>query len=156
MDNRRTMSNRSSPPRLFRFNRYVSATSGRRPRRQTPGSAIEAMDRMPARCSMIVVRRVCRGPRRIHESSNTLVFAFLLALMLVYLILSRAVREFPHPLIIMFTGAFGVWRGHSSRLWIFRADLEHFQPDWRHRAGRDCDQERNSHRRVCQQRRAQG
>jgi multidrug efflux pump len=52
------------------------------------------------------------------ESSNTLLFAFVLALILVYLILSAQFESFRDPLIIMFTVPLAL-AGAVLSLWLF-------------------------------------
>jgi multidrug efflux pump len=59
------------------------------------------------------------------ESSHTLVFAFLLALILVYLILSAQFESFRDPLIIMFTVPLAL-AGAVLSLWIFGQTLNIF------------------------------
>ena len=59
------------------------------------------------------------------ESSNTLVFAFLLALILVYLVLSAQFESFRDPLIIMFTVPLAL-AGAILSLWLFRQTLNIF------------------------------
>jgi multidrug efflux pump len=59
------------------------------------------------------------------ESSNTLVFAFLLALILVYLVLSAQFESFRDPLIIMFTVPLAL-AGAVLSLWMFGQTLNIF------------------------------
>jgi len=59
------------------------------------------------------------------ESSHTLIFAFLLALILVYLILSAQFESFRDPLIIMFTVPLAL-AGAVLSLWIFGQTLNIF------------------------------
>jgi multidrug efflux pump len=59
------------------------------------------------------------------ESSNTLLFAFLLALVLVYLILSAQFESFRDPLIIMLTVPLAL-AGAVLSLWLFRQTFNIF------------------------------
>ncbi len=71
------------------------------------------------------------------ESSSNTAFAFGLALLLIYLILAAQFESFIDPLIIILTVPMAV-AGAMLSLWLIRADLEYFQPDWydyAHRAG---------------------
>jgi len=63
--------------------------------------------------------------REFAESSNTLLFAFLLALVLVYLILSAQFESFRDPLIIMFTVPLAL-AGAVLSLWLFGQTLNIF------------------------------
>ena len=59
------------------------------------------------------------------ESSNTLLFAFVLALVLVYLILSAQFESFRDPLTIMFTVPLAL-AGAILSLWLFGQTLNIF------------------------------
>ena len=63
--------------------------------------------------------------QQFEESSNSLAFAFFLALILVYLILSAQFESFRDPLIIMFTVPLAL-AGAVLSLWIFGQTLNIF------------------------------
>jgi len=95
----------SNPPQLYHHNRYKSATISAAPAPGiTLGEGIEAMDRIAARVLDESFVTDLSGPSRdFRESSGNTSFAFLLALMLIYLILAAQFESFRDPLIIMLT-----------------------------------------------------
>ncbi|MDP2336319.1 MAG: efflux RND transporter permease subunit, partial [Bacteroidota bacterium] len=95
----------SSLPQLYRFNRYVSATVSANPANgYTLGQSIEAMNRIASEVLDDSFTTSLSGPSRdFAESSNTLLFAFGLALILIYLILAAQFESFRDPMVIMFT-----------------------------------------------------
>jgi multidrug efflux pump len=94
-----------SPPQLFHFNRYKSATiSASVVPGKTIGDGIKAMDAIAARVLDKSFTTSLSGPSRdFAESSSNILFAFLLALALIYLILSAQFESFVDPFIIMLT-----------------------------------------------------
>jgi multidrug efflux pump len=105
MDNLVNVEFNSSLPQIYRFNRYVSATFSANPANGfTLGQAIEAMDGVAKEVLDDTFTTSLSGPSRdFAESSNTLMFAFVLALVLIYLILAAQFESFRDPLVIMFT-----------------------------------------------------
>lgn len=95
----------SSLPQLYRFNRYVAATVSANPANgYTLGQSIDAMNKIAADVLDDTYSTSLSGPSRdFAESSNTLIFAFALALVLIYLILSAQFESFRDPMVIMFT-----------------------------------------------------
>ncbi len=95
----------SSLPQLYRFNRYVAATVSANPATgYTLGQSIEAMNRIAADVLDDSFTTSLSGPSRdFAESSNTLLYAFALALVLIYLILAAQFESFRDPMVIMFT-----------------------------------------------------
>jgi multidrug efflux pump subunit AcrB len=90
---------------LYRFNRYFSATVSANPANgYTLGQSIEAMNRIAKDVLDDTYSTSLAGPSRdFAESSNTLLFAFGLALILIYLILAAQFESFRDPMVIMFT-----------------------------------------------------
>lgn len=127
MDNLVTLVERSNPPQLFRFNRYVSATvSAGLARGQTLGDGIAAMDEVAAKVLDDRFSTALAGASRdFAESASSLLFAFVLALVLIYLILSAQFESFRDPLIIMFTVPLAV-AGAFLTLWYFGQTLNIF------------------------------
>ena len=127
LDNVVKMSYRSSPPQLFRFNRYVSAKVSAAPAAgYTLGDGIDEMDRIADEVlDESFATSLDGAAREFQESSNTLLFAFLLALTLVYLILAAQFESFRDPLIIMFTVPLAL-AGAVMSLWIFGQTLNIF------------------------------
>lgn len=105
MDNLVHLEMRSNPPQLYRYNRYVSATVSANPAEgQTLGDGIAAMDRIAKETLPPNFSTSLAGvSKEFAESSSSLVFAFLLALVLIYLILAAQFESWVDPLIVMFT-----------------------------------------------------
>jgi multidrug efflux pump len=105
LDNLVKITESISPPQLFHFNRYKSATvSASVVPGKTIGDGIKAMDAIAARVLDQSFTTSLSGPSRdFAESSSNILFAFLLALVLIYLILSAQFESFIDPFIIMFT-----------------------------------------------------
>ncbi len=105
LDNLITVKYTSALPQLYRFNRYVSATVSANPAKgYTLGQSIDAMNSIASEVLDDTYSTSLSGPSRdFAESSNTLIFAFALALVLIYLILSAQFESFSDPMVIMFT-----------------------------------------------------
>lgn len=95
----------SNPPALYRYNRYVSATvSAELKEGYTIGQGIEAMNEIKDEVLDENFQYALTGASKdFQESSGGLYFAFILALVLIYLALSAQFESFLDPLIIMFT-----------------------------------------------------
>jgi multidrug efflux pump len=95
----------ASPPVLYRFNRYVSATVSANPAPGvTLGQGIEAMKKIGREVLDDTFTYTLAGPsKEFEESSGSLNFAFIFALLLVYLVLAAQFESFRDPLIIMLT-----------------------------------------------------
>jgi multidrug efflux pump len=120
LDNVVDLSYRSSPQQLYRYNRYISGTISASPAKgYTLGEAIDEMDRIAGEVLNESYSTSLAGTAKEYaESSNTLLFAFVLALLLVYLILSAQFESFRDPLIIMFTVPLAL-AGAVLSLWGF-------------------------------------
>jgi len=105
LDNLVTMTNRSNPPQLYRFNRYVSATiAADLAEGVALGTGIEEMRKIADEVLDENFATALDGTsKEFEESSNSLMFAFLFALVLIYLVLSAQFESFVDPLVIMFT-----------------------------------------------------
>ena len=105
LDNFVTISESSTPPRLYRFNRFVAATvSAGLAKGVTLGEGLDEMDKIAARVLDDSFSTSLTGDSRdFRESSSSLLFAFALALILIYLVLSAQFESFRDPLIIMLT-----------------------------------------------------
>ena len=81
LDNVVNLSYRNSPPQLYRYNRYVSATVSAAPAKgYTLGSAIDEMQKIADETLDESFTTSLSGTAKEYaESSNTLLFAFLLA-----------------------------------------------------------------------------
>ncbi len=127
LDNLVYLSNESSPPQLFRTNRYVSATvSASTVPGKTIGDGIKAMDKIKAEVLDETFSTSLSGTsKEFMESGSSLIFAFLLALALVYLVLAAQFESFSDPLIIMFTVPLAL-AGAVVTLWLFGHTLNIF------------------------------
>ncbi|QHT69308.1 efflux RND transporter permease subunit [Rhodocytophaga rosea] len=127
LDNVVKLSDQSSPPQLYRYNRYVAATVSASPAPGvTLGQGIEAMDRIANEVLDDSFSTSLAGTsKEFAESSSSLLFAFLLALVLIYLILSAQFESFTDPLIIMFTVPLAL-AGAVLSLWLFGQTLNIF------------------------------
>jgi multidrug efflux pump len=109
----------SSPPQLYHYDRYMSATvsAGLTPGK-TIADGIEAMDEIRDKLGDERIRTALTGSSRdFAESSSNTLFTFLLAIILVYLILAAQFESFIDPFIIMFTVPLAV-AGAVLSLWL--------------------------------------
>lgn len=105
MDNLIDLRGGIAPPRLFRYNRFVSATiSAGLADGKTIGEGLDEMDKIAAETLDDTFRTALTGDsKEFRESSSSLMFAFLLAILLIFLILSAQFESFKDPVIIMLT-----------------------------------------------------
>ncbi len=105
LDNFVTISESSTPPKLYRYNRFSSATVMASPAKgYTLGQGIEEMDRIAAEVLDDTFATSLAGSSKdFVESSSSLLFAFMLALVLIYLVLAAQFESFRDPLTIMLT-----------------------------------------------------
>ena len=117
----------SSPPQLFRYNRYVSATISAAPvPGKTIGDGINEMDKIAEELLDASFTTSLSGTsKEFTESGGSLVFAFGLALILVYLVLSAQFESFRDPLTIMLTVPLAL-AGAVLTLWLFDQTLNIF------------------------------
>ncbi|EON77029.1 RND multidrug efflux transporter [Lunatimonas lonarensis] len=127
MDNLVTITERSTPPSLYRFNRFVSATvSAGLSEGYTVGQGLDEMDRIAADVLDETYSTDVAGlSKEYRDSSNSLVFAFVFALILIYLVLSAQFESFMDPLTIMFTVPLAIF-GALFSLWLFDFTLNVF------------------------------
>ena len=127
LDNLVSMEENSTPPQLYRFNRFASATvsASLRPK-VSIGRGIEAMDRVAAAVLDDTYATDLAGQsKEFRNSSNSLYFAFGFALVLIYLVLSAQFESFIDPLIIMFTVPLAL-AGALLVLWRYEETLNIF------------------------------
>ena len=114
-----TMRERSVPPQLYRYNRSVSATisAGLAPG-ATIADGIKAMQEVASSTLDERFSTALTGASRDYaESSSSLLFAFILALALVYLILAAQFESWIDPLTIMLTVPLAL-SGAVISLWV--------------------------------------
>ena len=92
-----------APPQLYRYNRFVAATvSAGLSDGKTIGEGLDEMDKIAAEVLDDTFRTALNGEsKEYRESSSSLMFAFILALVLIYLILAAQFESFKDPIIIM-------------------------------------------------------
>lgn len=105
MDNLIELQEGIAPPQLYRYNRFVSATvSAGLAEGKTIGQGLEEMDKIAAEVLDDTFRTALSGEsKEYRESSSSLMFAFILALVLIYLILAAQFESFKDPFVIMLT-----------------------------------------------------
>jgi multidrug efflux pump len=118
---------RSGPSQLFHFDRYLSATVSAG---LAPGTTIEqgiaAMRAIAGRVLDDSFHTALTGEARdFEESSNTLAFVFVLAVVLLYLVLAAQFESFRDPLTIMLTVPLAL-AGALFSLWWFGLTLNVF------------------------------
>ncbi len=105
MDNLIELDEGIAPPQLYRYNRFVAATvSAGLAEGKTIGEGLDAMDAIAAEVLDDTFRTALTGEsKEYRESSSSLMFAFILALILIYLILAAQFESFKDPFVIMLT-----------------------------------------------------
>ena len=127
LDNVITLVEKSTPPQLYRFNRYNSATfSASLAKGKTLGDGIAAMQAIAGKNLDNTFSTALAGQSRdFSESSSSILFAFGLALVLIYLILAAQFESFRDPGIIMVTVPLAL-SGALFSLWYFNQTLNLF------------------------------
>ncbi len=105
MDNLIELSEGIAPPRLYRYNRFVAATiSAGLADGKTIGEGLDEMDKIAKETLDDTFRTALSGDsKEFRESSSSLMFAFILAIVLIYLILAAQFESFKDPIVIMLT-----------------------------------------------------
>lgn len=108
------------PPALYHFNRYKAATiSASLAEGKTIGDGVKSMQAIAANVLDDSFQTSLAGPSRdFSESSSNTAFAFLLALVLIYLVLAAQFESFKDPFTIMLTVPLAI-AGAVLTLWIF-------------------------------------
>jgi multidrug efflux pump len=122
-----TFTEETTPPTLYHFNRYKSATvsAGLAPGK-TVGDGIKEMERIANKLLDETFTTALSGTSRdFAESSGNTMFAFLLALVLIYLVLAAQFESFIDPFVIMFTVPLAI-AGALLSLWIFDQTINIF------------------------------
>ena len=103
MDNLIELLEGIAPPQLYRYNRFVAATvSAGLAEGKTIGEGLDEMDKIAAEVLDETFRTALSGEsKEYRESSSSLMFAFILALVLIYLILAAQFESFKDPFVIM-------------------------------------------------------
>lgn len=128
LDNLVTVDEVASPPQLYHYNRYKSATVDASPAPgKTIGDGVNAMYEIAD--SLLTddsfATSLSGAARDFAESSSNTLFAFGLALVLVYLVLAAQFESFVDPLIIIITVPLAV-AGALLSLWLFGQTINIF------------------------------
>jgi multidrug efflux pump len=127
LDNLVKVEEQSSPPQLYHYNRYEAATvsAGLAPEK-TIAEGNKAMREIGAKVLDDSFSTALTGPSRdFEESSSNVLFAFVLALILIYLVLAAQFESFVDPFIIMITVPLAI-AGALLSLWYFNQTLNIF------------------------------
>lgn len=127
LDNLIELKEESASPQVYRFNRFAAATfSATLTKGKTIGDGIEAMDAIADEVLDETFQTTLTGQSRdFSESSGSLLFAFVLALGLIYLALSAQFESFVDPIIIMLTVPLAL-AGALISLWFYGQTLNIF------------------------------
>lgn len=127
LDNLVTVNESSTPPQLYRYDRFVAATVSASPAKgKTMGQGIEEMDRIAEKVLNHDFKTTLSGSSKdFVESSSSLLFAFILALIFIYLVLAAQFESFRDPLIIMLTVPLALV-GALLSLWYFNQTMNIF------------------------------
>jgi len=127
LDNLVTLRERTAPPQLYRYNRFVSATvSANLAPGYTISEGIEEMDKIADEVLDETFRTALDGDSRDYqESASSLIFAFVLAIVLIFLVLSAQFESFRDPLIVMMTVPLAM-TGAMLFLWYFGITMNIF------------------------------
>ena len=120
LDNLIQVEEQSTPPQLYHNNRFISATvsAGLAPGKSI-GDGIDAMDNISKKVLDDSFSTDLGGESRdFKESSSNTLFAFALALLLIYLLLAAQFESFIDPIIIILTVPMAV-AGAFFSLWLF-------------------------------------
>jgi multidrug efflux pump len=126
-DNLVTLSEATAPPQLYRYNRFVSATvSAGLADGKTISEGLEEMDKIAAKVLDDTFRTALAGDSKdFRESSSSLMFAFLLALILIFLVLAAQFESFKDPFIVMMTVPLAI-TGALIFMWYFGITMNIF------------------------------
>ncbi|MCC8145962.1 MAG: efflux RND transporter permease subunit [Bacteroidales bacterium] len=105
LDNMVELTESVAPPQLFRYNRFSAATvSSGLAKGVTIGEGLDEMDKIAKEVLDDTFRTALSDEsKEFRDSSSSLMFAFTLALILIFLILAAQFESFKDPLIIMLT-----------------------------------------------------
>jgi multidrug efflux pump len=127
LDNLVTLSEETAPPQLYRYNRFVSATiSAGLTKGKTISQGLDEMDKISKSTLDETFRTALSGDSKdFKESSSSLMFAFMLALILIFLVLAAQFESFKDPLIVMMTVPLAV-TGALIFMWYFDVTMNIF------------------------------
>jgi multidrug efflux pump len=126
-DNLVTLTEETAPPSLSRYNRFVSATvSAGLIKGKTISQGLEEMDKIAAEVLDDTFRTALAGDSKdFKESSSSLMFAFMLAIILIFLVLAAQFESFKDPFIVMMTVPLAL-TGALLFMWYFDVTMNIF------------------------------
>lgn len=127
LDNLVTRNESVSPPAIYRYNQSYSATISATPAAGVSlGEAIKEMDGIATKVLPKGFRKDLAGQSRdFSESSSSLVFAFIFAIILIYLVLAAQFESLIDPFIILLTVPMAV-TGALLSLWFTHQSINVF------------------------------
>lgn len=127
LDNLVKIRDQSSPPQIYHYNRYLSATVSAGPAEGVSlGEAIDEMNRIANEVLDDSFTTSLAGTsKEFEESGSSLIFAFGLALVLIYLTLAAQFESFRDPFTIMLTVPLAI-AGAVLTLFLFGQTLNIF------------------------------
>jgi multidrug efflux pump len=122
-----SLSEETAPPQLYRYNRFVSATiSAGLTKGKTISQGLDEMDKIAKSTLDETFRTALAGDSKdFKESSSSLMFAFILALVLIFLVLAAQFESFKDPLIVMMTVPLAL-TGALLFMWYFNVTMNIF------------------------------
>ena len=116
-----------SPAAIYRYDQAISATvSGGLAPGKTIGDGVEEMNRIAKKILPPTIKTSLAGESRdFSESSSSLLYAFIFALVLIYLILAAQFESLVDPFIILLTVPMAM-TGALLSLWLFGQTLNIF------------------------------
>lgn len=126
-DNLVTFTEETAPPSLSRYNRFVSATvSAGLAKGKTISQGLDEMDKIAKEVLDDSFRTALAGDSKdFKESSSSLMFAFMLALILIFLVLAAQFESFKDPFIVMMTVPLAL-TGALIFMWYFNITMNIF------------------------------
>ncbi len=126
-DNLITLSEETAPPQLYRYNRFVAATvSAGLTKGKTISEGLAEMDKIAKEVLDDTYRTALSGDSKdFQESSSSLMFAFILALILIFLVLAAQFESFKSPLVVMMTVPLALL-GALVFMWYFNITMNIF------------------------------
>jgi multidrug efflux pump len=126
-DNLVTLTEETAPPQLYRYNRFVAATiSAGLAKGKTISQGLTEMDKIAKEVLDESFRTALAGDSKDYkESSSSLMFAFMLALVLIFLVLAAQFESFKDPFIVMMTVPLAL-TGALLFMWYFDVTMNIF------------------------------
>jgi multidrug efflux pump len=127
LDNLVTLTEETAPPQLYRYNRFVAATvSAGLTKGNTISEGLAEMDKIADEVLDDSFRTALAGDSKdFQESSSSLMFAFGLAIILIFLVLAAQFESFKDPFIVMMTVPLAL-TGALIFMWYFNITMNIF------------------------------